>query len=153
MSETSINKLPGVRWWMKRRSNYYFRNGVVVLLVVFMMGFLFWAAAPEIISIKEVIPLVVMFLFFLFFSCYQFVLWSRSLRWDIHNYWFGKIVDTYYVRNKKRKITSYRIIADINGKTMDGVCLRATYNRAKIGDRVLLFTLDGDKVFCVHPEE
>lgn len=36
---------------------------------------------------------------------------------------------------------------------MEGVCLTETDNRAKIGDKILLFTLKGDKVFCVHLDE
>lgn len=153
MSEKNVNDLPGIRWWVKRRSSYYFRNGIIFLIIVCMMVFLFWTAKDDITSIKEAVPLVFMFLFFLFFTGYQFVLWRRSFHWNITDYWFGTIVDTHCIRNRKRKIRSYRIIADVNGKTMEGICLLHTYNRAEIGDKVLLFTLEGDQVFCVHPGE
>ena len=153
MSNDHVNSLPGIRRWMKRRSKHYFRNGITFLLVVCMMFFLLWTSADNTTGIKELVPLVIMFAFFLFFACYQFVLWYRSLHWNISQYWFGTVKDTYCIRNKKRKIRSYRIIADVNGKTMEGICLLSTYNQTNTGDQILLFTLDGDKVFCVHPNK
>lgn len=153
MSEMYINELPGLRRWMKKRSIYFFRNGVMTLAILCMLAFLFWAAEIDFKNVKEVLFLACFFLFVAFYSCYQFVLWIRSLKWNIGNYWFGTIVDMHCIHSAKKKIRSYRITADVNGKMMEGVCRVDTYNRAKIGDRILLFTLKGDKVFCVHPNE
>lgn len=122
-------------------------------MIACMMAFLFWTIKDDIKGIRESVPFVCLLLFLVFFSGYQLVLWGRSFRLNVTNYWFGTIVDMYCIRNRKRKIRSYRIVADVNGKTMEGVCLLRTYNLAKIGDQVLLFTLEGDRVFCVHPGE
>lgn len=153
MSEMNIDELPGLRRWMKKRSHYYFRNGVLTLAILTMLGFLFWVAEIDDTNIKEVLFLACFFLFVSLYSCYQFVLWVRSFKWNIGNYWFGRIIALHCIYSAKKKIRGYRIIADVNGKTMEGACLVDTYNRAKIGDKILLFTLKGDKVFCVHPDE
>ena len=153
MSEINANDFSGIRWWMRNRSKRYFLNGLKIVIILLVMLFLFGTAGLGKGNYEEILFLSCFFLFFLFFACYQFVLWVRSFKWNIRNLWTGTIIDTHCIRNSKKKIRSYRIIADVNGKTMEGVCLRATYNRAKIGDRILLFTLEGDKVFCVHPDE
>lgn len=153
MTEKNINQLPGVCWWMRMRTKHHFRSGVIFLIIVIMMAVLFGMALKDISGFSEMVPLIILFGFFLFYTGYQFVLWKRSKQWNITNYWYGTVVDTYLIRRTKRRSRSYRIVADVEGKTMEGVCLLRTYNRAKIGDRVLLFTLEGDKVFCVHPDE
>ena len=153
MSEMNIKELPGLKKWMKKRSIYYFRNGAMTLAILCILTFLFWTAEIDIKNVKGILFLSCFFLFFALYSCYQFVLWIRSFKWNIGSYWFGTIVDMHCIHSAKKKIRSYRIAADVNGKMMEGVCLVDTYNRAKIGDRILLFTLKGDKVFCIHPDE
>lgn len=153
MPEINVNNLSGVQWWMKKRSSHHLKNGFKILIIVCVMALFFCTAGLDTIEFREILFLAVFFLFFVFFSGYQFYLWRRSLKWSINEYWYGTIVDMRCIRNKKKKIRGYRITADVNGKEMEGVCLRATYNRAVIGDRILLFRLEGDKVFCVHPDE
>ena len=152
MNERNVNELPGIRWWMKQRSANYLRGGIFILVMVGIMSTVLFTAGLQDGNLKDMLFLFVFLLFFLLFAIYQFVLWGKSLKWDITEYWFGTVTDMYRYRKTRKSKKTHRIVADVNGKTMEGVCLPTTYNRARIGDRVILFTLDGDKVFCVHPD-
>lgn len=88
-----------------------------------------------------------------YIACDSLVMWCTHRKWEIPQYWYGTVIQTYTIRSKGRKTRNYHIRAMVNGKEMDGVCYLETYRRAKKGERVVLFTFRKDVVYCVHPDQ
>ena len=149
---TSVINLPGVQWWLKKRRTYLMRNFLMIFIILGIMGFAFSQLNLRELETPELIFLIAFGGFLLLIALGQLKKWAQSKHIQITNYWYGVITDTRSEYNRRKKSRRYYITADVNGKTMEGICLTQTFNRAQIGQQVLLFTLSGERVYCVHPD-
>lgn len=144
--------LSGVQWWLKKRRAYLMRNFLMIFGILGILGFAFSRLDLRELDMAEILFLVIFGGFMLLIGLGQLKKWAQSKHTTITNHWYGVITGTHIEHNRKKKSRHYYITADVNGKTMEGICLTQTYNQAQKGQRILLFTLSGDRVFCVHPE-
>lgn len=152
MKSSPITQLSGVQWWLKKRSAYFLRNFILIFAIVGILAFAFSFLDLSTLKMSEILFLLLFGGGIVLFGIDQFVKWKQNKTITVTKYWYGTIIDAHMERNHKKKSRRYFITADVNGKTMEGSCLVQTYNLAQKGQQILLFTLSGDKVFCVHPE-
>lgn len=145
-------QLSGMQWWLKKRSAYFLRNGIMVFAILGILAFAFSHLDFSSLKISEILFLVLFGGVFVLVGADQLTKWKRSKEVTIAEGWYGTVIDMRMERNRRKKTRHYYITADVNGKIMDGICLVQTYNRAQKGQSILLFTLSGNKVFCVHPD-
>lgn len=146
-----MENLPGYLWWKKRKRAEMIKMAIMIIAMDIIV---FWALS--IIGFNSFKRADLLFggfvlLFFLVYGLYKLVLLIKSYTWKIDKYWYGVITGMYQTRHPNRRIKDSRIIATVNGKSMEGICLSQTYQCANIGDEVFLFTLGDDVVMAVHP--
>lgn len=142
----------GIRWWLKKRRSYYLQNFLTIALFFGFFVPLFAQVPPDSLALTDWMLIAPIALMLVFFGVYQLWQWLRTYSLKIEDCWMGTVTDMYRVVKRRRNARSYRIIADIGGKELEGYCLLRTYRKAEKGDKVLLFTIGGDTIFCVHPE-
>lgn len=156
----SIWNFSGFQWWIKRKRSQSLKGFLFIL--VFTIFFAACFIGPFIsMGIQNVDSGAIMVLGFMSLI-FIFILWSQlkelirysSKSLEAEAYWLGDItgMDIEIKRSGKKRKRIYWIEADVSGKRMDGVCTLTTYNKAEIGQEILLFTFNGDKIFAVHPE-
>ena len=149
---TSVTNIPGIQWWLKKRRAHLLRNFLMLFFILGIMGFAFSQMNLRQLELPELLFLIIFGGFLLLIALGQFKRWLQSKNTHITNHWYGIITDTRMEYNRRKRSRRYYITADVNGKTMEGVCLTQTYNRAQVGQRILLFTISSDRVYCVHPD-
>ena len=146
------SEFSGIRWWLKKRRRYYFQNVLTLAIFLGFFGPLFAQVPLDSLSRTDLLLIAPIALMLVFFTGYQLWQWIRSFNLKIHECQMGTIIDMYRVAKRRKNTRSYRIIADVNGKELEGYCNLRTYRMAQKGQKILLFSLGGDKLFCVHPE-
>lgn len=149
--QQKIEDMSGYRWWIHRRRSCYFQDFLTILFVltVFIIGMYF--IGFNTFNIKELIFVAVLILLILVFAMRQLILALKTFTWKIDKYWFGTITDMRRNLKSNKKLKNYRLTVDVNGKSIEGICLTKTYYKAEVGQEVLLFTIGTDIVYCVHP--
>lgn len=147
-----IDEFPEFINWKKRRSRYYFQNSFLIFIsiILIFIGLVF--SGIQNLKIIETIFIIIFCLIFLVVGIDQMKKWIKSKSLKINEYWFGTATAMYRNLRHNKKVKNYRIVADVEGKVMEGICLLDTYKRIKIGDRVLLFTIGNETIYCIHLE-
>ena len=153
-SYTAIENLSGVQWWIKQKRKNFLSSFMflfVILAIIGLMGFL--GGVNSSATFSDMFGLLIFILLFGFITVSQLISYFRTFSWKIDRYWYGTITDMHRIKSSKGKTKRYIIIADVgNGKQLDGICLARTYQQAEVGQQILMFSLETDKIYCVHPE-
>lgn len=146
----TIEESPGFKDWKRRRSKYYMQNSILILgtVILIFTGLIF--AGMENFKLKEIIFAILFLLFFVGVGVSQAKKWIMSKNLKIDEYWYGTVTDMYRNLRQNKKVKNYRIVADVGEKTLEGICLLETYKRVKIGDRVVLFTVGTETIYCIQ---
>lgn len=142
----------GIRWWLKKRRRYYFQNILTIALFFGFFGPLFLQVPADTMTMTDWMLIAPLALMMAFFGGYQLWQWLRTYRLKIQDCKMGTVKDMYRVVKRRKKSRSYRIVVDVNGKEVEAISQLRTYHKAEKGDKMLLFTIGGDTVFCVHPD-
>lgn len=151
-----IRELSGMKWWINKRKKHYLTSFLILFFTVVFFAFCFFASErQQPMQVSEIVPLALLGLVFAGFMIRSLKAYISSNNLQISQYWFGTVtnMDIEVKRRsngKTRRI--YWIEADVEGKRMAGVCTATTYSKAEIGQKILLFTLESEKVFAVHPD-
>ncbi len=149
--DREIEKTRSFRWWKRcqRRNHLRFFLYIVILLVIVALVVMNGGFQTE--TLGDALFGIVLLVFFVCYALYKLWMYFSSFFWRVDNYWYGTVKDMYTIRQiSRRRVRDRWIVANVNGKEMEGLCLTKTYNRAEIGDRVILFTIGKDTVYCVH---
>lgn len=146
-----IEDMSGYRWWIRRKRSCYFQDFLTILFVLaaFVAGM--YLIGFDTFETKEIIFVTVLVLLIFAFAMRQLLLTIKTFTWQIDAYWFGTITDMRRNLKSNKKLKNYRLTADVQGKSMEGICLTKTYYKAEVGQEILLFTIGTDVVYCVHP--
>lgn len=136
--------------WKRRRSKYYIQNTILIwgTVILISTGLIF--AGVENFELKEILFAIILLLLFGGVGAIQAKKWIKSKNQKIDACWFGTVTDMYRNLRQNKKVKNYRIVADVEGKTLEGMCLLETYKRVKVGDRVLLFTVGTETIYCIQ---
>ena len=146
------SEFSGIRWWLKKRRSYYFQNFLTIALFLCFFAPLFIQVPLDSLALTDLLLMAPIALMLVFFTVYQLWQWLRSYNLKIEDCQIGTITDMYRVANRHKKARSYLIIAQVNGKELEAHCNLRTYRMAEKGQNILLFSIGGDSLFCVHPE-
>lgn len=152
MDHHTLGSLSGFRWWKRRQRWRYFRIGIWLILLPAIIAIALWVAGLENYSSGELLFALAFLLFFVGYGLYQWFLLLQTFRWQPSQCWFGTVVSTHITRLPNRRIRDMRIVAKVGEKQLEGICEAKTYRMAQPGQRILLFTVKGDQLYCVHPE-
>lgn len=142
----------GFRWWKRQQRRRYFQTGIFLILLPAIIGAALYIAGLENYSTGEVLFAAAFLLSFIAYGFYQLVLLVQTYRWQPKQYWFGTILSAHITYLPNRRVRNWNIVAEVNGKQMEAICHPKTYRLAQPGQQILLFTVKGDKLYCVHPE-
>lgn len=148
----NIQSLTGFIWWTKKMRKKYFESCIMLFLIMTFFISIIWFAGIDKLTGKDIIFIAIMVFLFGGFGISQLKLYIRTFNWKIDRYWYGTITEIQRIKGSKGKTKGYRITADVGGKQLEGICLPRTYQQAEIGQQVLIFSLDSDTLYCVHPE-
>lgn len=148
----NIKELSGFKWWTQKMRKKYFESSIMLFIIMAFFIAILCLAGINNLSGKDIAFLVILLLIFGGLGVSQLMSYFRTFNLKIDRYWFGSITEFKKITGSKGKTKGYRITADIGEKQLEGRCLLRTYQEAKIGQQVLLFSVGSDTIYCVHPE-
>ena len=156
-----IYNLSGFQWWCKkqRNTNLFALAFFILFTVLFGSTFVYNLKSNQIdsanINNNDMFILVIIFLILFLVSLSLLKTTLSYINVKVNECYYGIITNFYIhreVRNGKNK-RYYYIVANVNGKEMDVKCLFETYQKAQIGQQIVLFTIQGrESLHCVHPD-
>ena len=150
-NEINAKTCSGIIWWIAERRKSYLRSSIFMALIATVLGSMFLSVADA-MTAKDMTFIFGFLGIFALVAVSQFISFLKLSSFEIEKCWSGRIIDTRRERSSQKKNKKYYIIADVNGKELEGRCFYTTYVKAEIGDEVVLFQYRKKGMQCVHRE-
>ena len=142
----------GIRWWLKHRKRRYAQNFFMMVLMTFLLVMLVLSAGIQSLGAMEICFMGAFILAALAVTVRMLLKWIHSDRVSITDCTMARVSQKHREHNNARNRKISYLLVEAEGKTQKAFCLPSTYKIAVPGENVLVFSLGGDRRFCVHPD-
>ena len=145
-----IDNISEIRKWKLKKQRKLFQS-FLSLLLFGILFLIFLISSAKNFSSKNVIALVTMCLVYFCMAALLFVRWRKSLNTKVKDCYSGEVKEknTYRRNNKKFGKKIYTVIAEIDGREIEGKCDFWTFHRIYIGSPVIFFSIGDSNLYAV----
>lgn len=138
------------RWWKRKKQYRYLGMFLLIFTTVLLMFAVLWHAGIDTFKKTDVIFGFAVLAVFAAIAIRYLVLWIGMLRLEMDKYWVATVKEKHKIRTPRRQVKGYRITAEVCEKTVEASCVKKTYYKTQVGQRILIFTTGNDVIYCVH---